>query len=216
MLGDAFNRRKKLGSDLEKWTQRLSQSGAERRYYRTKDIEGGQAFEPEAGSDRSTPRHYTIEECRQAIAEILAEDQSLALRISRTNQAALATIVDLDGSERELTIPELLVLKSDVIPKLEAAARAIPTRADGVNVIEENEDFVRHRTLKKIEKKKQTLSDKGMKVEEVETIGWDVTEVVDYGIAKRDAWNEVDRIQDFAQRIKQAINKANKTELISA
>jgi len=214
MLGDAFNRRKKLGADLEKWTQRLSQSGTERRLFRTKAIEGKGAFEPEAGSDRFSPRHYTIDECREAIRQILAEDQELALRISLTNQQARATVTDLDGSERSLTVPELLVLKGDVIPKLEAVARAVPTRSDGVNIIEELGDSIRYRAVKKLEKKKQTVSDKGMKVEEVETIGWDVTEVTDFGIAKREAWNEVDRIQDFAQRVKQAINQANKTELV--
>jgi hypothetical protein len=84
-----------------------------------------------------------VQECRDKIAAILAEDEQLALRISRTNQQARAEIEDLDGRVRVLSIPELLVLKDDTIPKLEQAARAVPLRADDV-------------------------SDKGLKVEEIE------------------------------------------------
>lgn len=213
-LGDAFNRRKKLGADLETWIHRLSQAGAERRVFRTRAIEGDKAFEPEPGSEKRSHRHYTITECRERIEQILDEDRQLAMRISLTNQRAVSKVVDLSGTERALTVPELLVLKGDLIPKLEQAARAVPTRADGVNVIEQGDSFIRHRTVKKVEKTKQTMSDKGIKVEEVETIGYDVVETTDYGIPLRESWNEIDRIQDFAQRVKQAINQANKTELV--
>jgi hypothetical protein len=34
-LGDAFNRRKKLGADLQSWIARLGLAGTERRTYRT-------------------------------------------------------------------------------------------------------------------------------------------------------------------------------------
>lgn len=215
MLGDAFNRRKKLGADLTKWMNRLSQAGSDRRHYRTKTLEGDGAFAPEPGTEKVTTRHYTIDECRQRIDEILREDRSLALRISLTNQVAKATIEDLDGVSRELTVPELLVLKSDIIPKLEAVARAVPTRPDDLHVVEEGDGFVRHRAIKKVQKKKETLTEKGHKVEETETVGYDVTELTDYGVPRRDAWNEIDRIQDFAERVKQAINQANKTELVA-
>lgn len=213
-LGDGFNRRKKLAADLETFTNRLSQSGVERRVFRTRAIEGKAAFEPEPGSEKRSHRHYTIEECRERIAAILEEDRRLAMQISLTNQRARSKVINLEGVEIELSVPELLVFKNDLIPKLEQAARAVPTRADGVNIIEQGEGFTRHRTVKKVEKKKQTMSDKGIKVEEVETIGYDVVETTDYGIALRDCWNEVDRIQDFAQRVKQAINQANKAELV--
>ena len=36
----------------------------------------------------------------------------------------------------------------------------------------------------------------------------------DYGLPTRDVWNEIDRVQEFLQRVKQAINRANKTELV--
>ena len=213
-LGDGFNRRKKLAADLETWINRLTAAGRTRRTFRTKDIEGSKAFEPEPGSEKITTRHYTIEECRERIEEALAEDRELAMRISLTNQRAKAPLEELDGSVRELSIPELLVLKSDIIPKLERAARAIPTLADNVNVVESTDEHVRHRTISKVERKKETMSDKGMKVEEIEIIGYDVVETTDYGVVAREAWNEIDKIQDYAQRVKHAINRANKTELI--
>lgn len=156
-LSDAFNRRKKLAADLQSWIQRLAQAGVERREYRTKAIEGDGAFTPEPGSEKSTQRHYTIEECKTRIEELLREDRELALRISLTNQRAKAQVEDLDGTVREMTVPELLVLKNEIIPKLEQIARATPTRADGVNVFEQGEGFIKHRTVKKVERKKETL-----------------------------------------------------------
>jgi hypothetical protein len=39
-LGDAFNRRKKLAADLQNWINRLGLAGAERRSYRTAELEG--------------------------------------------------------------------------------------------------------------------------------------------------------------------------------
>lgn len=213
-LGDAFNRRKKLSADLAAWTNRLKSSGVTRRTFRTKAIEGTAAFSPEPGSEKSTMRHYTVEECRAKIREILGEDLILALRISLTNQAAKAEVEDLDGRSRTYTIPELLVLKDSIIPKLEEAARAVPLRADGVNVMDSGDNHVRYRTVTKVERKKETFSDKGLKAEEMETLGYDVVEVTDFGLPSREMWNEIDRVQEFLQRVKQAINRANKTELV--
>jgi hypothetical protein len=213
-LGDAFNRRKKLEADLQSWIQRLSQAGQDRREYRARAIEGDGAFVPEPGSEKASTRHYTIGECQEKIKALLAEDQDLALRISLTNQRARARVVDLDGQERDLTVPELLVLRNEIIPKREQVARATPVRAEGVNVVSQDEASIRYRTIKKIERKKETLTEKGLKVEEVVTEGYDVVEVTDYGFPRRQMWDEVDRIQEFAERVKQAINEANKTELV--
>lgn len=213
-LGDAFNRRKKLASDLAAWTNRLKSSGVTRRTYRAKAIEGAAAFQPEPGSEKVTTRHYTVDECRARIREILAEDQELALRISLTNQIAKAEVEDLAGNVRTYSIPELLVLKDSIIPKLEEAARAVPLRADGVNVMDTGGDHIRYRTVTKVERKKETFSDKGLKAEEMETLGYDVVEVTDYGLPSREIWNEIDRIQEFLQRVKQAINRSNKTDLV--
>jgi hypothetical protein len=193
---------------------RLQHSGATRRTYRARDIEGSSAFQPEPGSEKTTSRNYTVEECRQKIREIIDEDRTLALRISVTNQRARAEVVDLEGRTREHTIPELLVLKDDIIPKLEQAARAVPLRADGVNVLETGAGFVRHRAVTKVERKKETFSDKGLKAEELVTLGYDVVETTDYGLPSREVYNEIDRIQEYLQRVKQAINRANKSELV--
>jgi hypothetical protein len=213
-LGDAFNRRKKLNADLQTWTGRLSLAGAERRTYRTSVLEGDNAYRPDPGTEKASTRQYTLQECRDKIAEILEEDERLALRISRTNQQARAEIVDLSGRTRVLSIPELLVLKDDAIPKLEQAARAVPLLADDVSVYEAGDAWVRYRQVKKIERKKETFSDKGLKVEEIELLGYDVVEVTDYGVPRREQWDAIDRIGEFAQRVKQAINQANKTDLV--
>lgn len=212
-LGDAFNRRKKLAADLQSWINRLGMAGKERRSYRTTRLEGEGAYAPEPGTEKETRRDYTVEECRERIAQILAEDERLALRISRTNQLARAEIEDLDGRTRVLSIPELLVLKDDVIPKLEQAARAVPLRADDVGVYEDGPDWIRYRTVKKVERKRESFSDKGLKTEEMELVGYDVAEFTDYGVERRVQWDEIDRIADFGQRVKQAINQANKTDL---
>jgi hypothetical protein len=214
-LGDAFNRRKKLATDLAAWIGRLQSAGAVRRSYRTSAIEGASAFVPFAGSEKSSTRHYTVEEARARIDEIIAEDRSLALRISVTNQRAMTEVCDLDGTVRKYTVPELLVIKDDIIPKLEQALRAVPVRADNVSVFETLPGAVKHRTVTKVERKRETFSDKGLKAEEMELLGYDVVEVTDYGLASRDMWNAIDRVQEYQQRVKQAINRANKTELVT-
>jgi hypothetical protein len=213
-LGDGFNRRKKLAGDLASWTNRLKASGHTKRTFRCKTIDGKDAFTPEPGSEKTTSRHYTVEECRDKIRELIDEDRILALRISLTNQSAKAEVEDLNGKVRTYSVPELLVLKDSIIPKMEEAARAVPLRTDGVNVMDAGDNHVRYRQVNKVERKKETFSDKGLKAEEMETLGYDVTEVTDYGLPSREVWNEIDRIQEFLQRVKQAINRANKTELV--
>jgi hypothetical protein len=213
-LGDAFNRRKKLAADLQNWINRLGLAGAERRSYRTAVLEGDGAYQPEPGTEKVSTRQYTVQECRERIAAILEEDQELALRISRTNQQARAEIEDLSGRLRVLSIPELLVLKGDTIPKLEQAARAVPLRADDVGVYDSGADWARYRLVKKVERKRESFSDKGLKVEETELLGHDVVEITDYGVARREQWDAIDQIGEFAQRVKQAINQANKAELV--
>jgi hypothetical protein len=214
-LGDAFNRRKKLAADLAAWIGRLQSAGAIRRSYRTRAIEGATAFTPDPGSEKTSTRHYTVEEARAKIDEILAEDRALALRISVTNQRARTEIEDLDGVVRSYTVPELLVIKDDVIPKMEQALRAVPVRADNVSVFDVAPGAVKHRTVTKVERKRETFSDKGLKAEEMELLGYDVVEVTDFGLASRDMWNAIDRVQEYQQRVKQAINRANKTELVT-
>ena len=45
-------------------------------------------------------------------------------------------------------------------------------------------------------------------------LGYDVVEVTDYGVPRREQWDAIDRIGEFAQQVKQAINQANKTDLV--
>jgi len=213
-LGDAFNRRKKLAADYATWVGRLQAAGNTRRTFRTATVEGTDAFIPFEGTEKLTTRHYTVDEARAKLAEIMVEDRSLALRISLTNQQARAEVEDLDGNVRSYTVPELLVLKSDIIPKLEQAARAVPLRLDNVSTYESGTDFVKHRAVTKVERKKETFNDKGLKAEEMELLGFDVVETTDYGLPTRSMYNEIDRVQEFLQRVKQAINRANKTELV--
>lgn len=214
-LGDAFNRRKKLAADLAAWTGRLTSAGAVRRSFRTRAVEGDGAFSPEPGTEKQSTRHYTVDEARLRIADIIEEDRSLALRISLTNQQARAEIEDLDGVTRAYSIPELLVIKDDIIPKLEASLRAVPVRADNIAPYEATDDAVKYRTVAKVERKRETMSDKGLKAEEMVLIGFDVVEVTDFGLPSRAMWNEIDRVQEYQQRVKQAINRANKTELVT-
>jgi hypothetical protein len=68
-------------------------------------------------------------------------------------------------------VQECRVLKDDAIPKLEQAARAVPLRADDVSIYDSGDDWVRYRRVKKVERKKESFSDKGLKVEEVELLG---------------------------------------------
>ena len=93
-------------------------------------------------------------------ARILVNWEPSTAWISRTNQQARAEIEDLGGRVRVLSIPELLVLKGDAIPKLEQAARAVPRRADDVGVYDSGEGWVRYRVVKKVERKRETFSDK--------------------------------------------------------
>ena len=69
---------------------------------------------------------------------MIEEDQKLALRISLTNQKAKSRLIDLDGNEVELTIPELLVIKNNIAPKLERATQSIPKLAKGVERVYSN------------------------------------------------------------------------------
>jgi hypothetical protein len=186
---------------LQTWIGRLGLAGAERRTYRTSVLDGDNAYRPDPGTEKASTRQYTVQECRDKIAEILAEDERLALRISRTNQQARAEIVDLSGQPRVLSIPELLVLKDDTIPKLEQAARAVPLRADDVSVYATGDAWVRYRQVKKVERKKESFSDKGLKVEEIELLGYDVVEVTDYGVPRREQWDIIEPFSSWSERV---------------
>jgi len=213
-LGDAFSRRKQIEVELENWTNRLRYAGRTTTSYQTKSIEGGKDFDAIPGSKRVFDRNYTIEECQTKIKEIIEEDKKLALRISLTNQRAKAKMIDLDGEEIELTIPELIVLKNDIAPKLENAAQAIPKLTKNVETIEKTDKYVKWRSIIPLYKKKQSLSEQGHKIEEDIIDYYNVEEIDDYGIEEREVFDKIDKIHAWQHRLKEAINQANKTELV--
>ena len=213
-LGDAFSRRKQIESELQNWTNRLKLAGTDTKRYETKAIDGADKFKPIPGTNKDYERNYTIEECRKKIEELIKEDRDLAMRISVTNQSAKAKIIDLEGTEKELSIPQLLVLKNDIAPKIEAAAQAIPKLATGVEILEKGDKFIKWQVITPIYKKKQSLSEQGHKIEEEYIDLYKVQEIVDYGKPQREVFDEIDRIHEWQHRLKEAINQANKTELI--
>lgn len=213
-LSDGFSRRKQISAELDTWINRLSLAGKTSVRYNTKEIEGENAYKPIAGSKKEYDRSYTIEECNEKIQELIEEDKQLALRISLTNQVAKAPIIDLDGEQKELTVPELLVLKNDIAPKLERAAQSIPRQAKGVEVTEKGPDFIKWRTIYPSYKTKQSLSEKGHKIEEEYIDQYNIDEVVDYGYNERDVFDRIDKIHAWQHRLKEALNQANKTELL--
>ena len=91
----------------------------------------------------------------------------------------------------------------------------MPVRADNISVYETGTDFVKHRSVTKVERKRETFSDKGLKAEEMVLLGFDVVEVTDFGLPTREMWNAIDRVQEYQTRVKQAITRANKTELVT-
>lgn len=214
-LGDGFSRRKQIETEIKTWVSRLNLAGMDTVNYQTKKIDGEDKFKPVPGTKKDYLRNYTIEECRKKIDDLIKEDQKLAIRISITNQKAKAKIIDLDGTEKELTIPELLVLKNDIAPKLERAAQSIPKLKKGVELMEKAEKAVKWRLVTPKYKIKQSLSEQGHKIENEYIDYYDVQENTDYGVPERDVFDEIDKIHAWQHRLKVAINEANKTELIS-
>ncbi|MBD3255690.1 MAG: hypothetical protein GF383_11405 [Candidatus Lokiarchaeota archaeon] len=214
-LGDAFSRRKQIESQLENWFNRLSLAGRDTIQFQTKNIEGSDQFKPIPGSTKEYQRTYTIEECREKIDKLIEEDKNLALQISLTNQIAKAKMIDLNGTEKELTIPELLVLKNNIAPKIEQAARSIPKVSKGVDIVEQTDKYIKWRSIYPTYKKKQSLSEQGHKIEEEYVDYYQVEEITDYGLPEREIFDEIDKIHAWQHRLKEAINQANKTELVN-
>lgn len=213
-LGDAFSRRKQIESELENWINRLRYTGRTSVSYQTKAIEGAEKFIPIPGSKKEFNRSYTIEECQAKIKELLEEDKKLAMRISITNQQAKASMIDLEGKEVELTVPELIVLKNNIAPKLENAAQAIPKLSKGVEIMEKTDKYTKWRTIYPYYKTKQSLSEQGHKIEEEYVDYYSVEEITDFGVDERVVFDEIDKIHAWQHRLKEAINQANKTELL--
>lgn len=212
-LGDAFSRRKQIDADINTWMSRLKLAGTESTRYTTKAIEGTTKFEPIPGSIKSFTRTYTIQECINALEKLIEEDKVLAIRISMTNQVAKAKLIDLNGTEKEYSIPELLVLKNDIAPKLEDLKRAIPVRVQGVDILEEKPDSIKYRIITETKKSVQEMGEKGQVITNTITDYFTVEERLDYGFNQRIVYDEIDKIHDWLVRLKEAINQANRTPL---
>jgi hypothetical protein len=215
-LGDAFARRKQLDAEITTWINRLSLAGRNTQQYKTKSTNKSEkdAYSPIPGTQKEYIRNYTIEECQEKIQAFLKEDLELALRISLTNQKAKGKFIDLDGKEKEMTIPELLVYRNDIAPKYERAATAIPRRATGVEITEKGEKSIKWRQITPNWKVKQEMNGKGLKIENTFIEDFFIDEVEDFGHPERKVFDEIDRIHEWMVRIKTAINQANKTELV--
>lgn len=212
-LGDAFSRRKQIESEITTWISRLQIAGTDTKKYTTKQITGNQKFEPIPGSTKTYKRHYEIEECINALEKLIEEDKNLALRISLTNQQAKAKLLDLDGQEKEFTIPELLVLKNDIAPKLENLKRSIPIRAQGVDIIEQSDTSIKYRVISEVKKSVQEMGEKGQVITNNITDYYTVEERTDFGYNQRTVYDEIDNIHTWLVRLKEAINQANRTPL---
>ena len=129
------------------------------------------------------------------------------------NQLEKATLIDLKGSEKEYSVPELLVLKNDIAPKLENLQRSIPIRAQGVDIIEEKTDSIKYRIITETKKSVQQMGEKGQVITNNVTDFFTVEERIDYGFNQRTVYDEIDKIHQWLVRLKEAINQANRTPL---
>jgi len=213
-LGDGFARRKQISADIETWTNRLGLSGKDTTVYQTKSIDPAKIKEIIPGTKKTYIRNYSVEECWKNIQELIEEDKLLARRISITNQTAKAKMLDLDGTEKVLTIPELLVLRNEIAPKLENAARALPKLPTGVEILAQSAKETKWRQIEPTRKISQELSEKGLRIDKEYIDFYTISEISDYGKPEREVFDEIDKIHKWLERIKNAINEANKTELV--
>jgi len=213
-LGDGFSKRKELQSEFMTWINRLRLSGMETTTYRVEDI-NDKEDKALPGSLKKFTRIYSVEECLEKLKQILKEDRELALRISLTNQQAKATMIDLEGKEVELTIPELIVLKNEISPKLEEIERNIPTRAKGVEILEDDDDHIKWREIQVVKEKEREITDKGFQRDIIKIKGYNMKEYMDYGYTERSLCDRTDAIRAWQTRLKEAINEANKTPLVN-
>lgn len=213
-LGDGFARRKQISADIETWTGRLGLAGRDTTVYQTKSIDPAKIRDIIPGTKKTFIRNYSVEECWKNIQDLIEEDKNLARRISLTNQSAKAKLKDLDGTEKILTIPELLVLRNEIAPKLENAARALPKLPTGVEIISQTAHETNWRQIVPTVKISQELSEKGLRIDKEYIDFYTITENTDYGKPEREVFDEIDKIHSWLERIKNAINEANKTDLI--
>lgn len=213
-LGDAFTRRKALENEIVTWQRRLQLAGCNEIRYDAKDS-SAEPTEAIDGTKREFNRSYSIKECLDKIKELIESDKELTIRISKTNQIAKAKMLDLDDNEVELTIPELIVLKNDILPKILETESYIPTAKEGMEVIKKEPNYSILREIHSNVKRTREINKDGFQIEKEETVSYSIRRIEDFGYNQRDVNDRLDKIHAWEQRLKEAINQANKTILIN-
>lgn len=214
-LGDGFSRRKQIQSEFDVWLNRLSLAGREETHFSTKEL-GDSEENAVVGSLRKFGRNFSIEECLSKLDDLLEEDKTLAKRISLTNQQARAVVMNIEGNKLlTLTIPELIVLKNDITPKLNEIEEHIPQQTAGKEVLETKDKYIKWREIKTIISRTRKVSKEGFQMDVDVLKGYNVKEIVDYGYNERELLDRKDKLREWEGRLKKGINEANKTILIN-
>lgn len=218
-LGDGFTRRKQIQNDINKWLSRLRYAGREEIHYSVvdkSDIDISDNAIP--GTVKEFKRAYSISECIEKIENLIEEDKILAKRISLTNQRAGAVMINLKGEEETLTIPELIILKNEIAPKILQLVSDIPTKQDDLHSLEDVEDRgdkgVVWRKVNPITSRTRIMTDNNMYQDVDKIVQYNIKRVNDFGYSNRQIYDKEDKVNDWIHRIKEAINQANKTKLI--
>lgn len=206
-LSDAFTRRKEIQEEISLWTDRLNNAGINRKVYLLdadkKEIELVESFY----------REYTIEECLQSLQALMQEDKNLAIRISKTNAKVEVELEDFDGQVRRVSIAELLILKDSIIPNMQKIVSSKPIANSGKEG-KKLEGYVEYETIHPRMSNVEDVKE-GVKFTKSVLQGYTKTVIEDFGISQRQKYDEQDKINHFARRVKKALNEANKAELLA-
>ncbi len=206
-LSDAFTRRKEIQEEISLWTNRLECSGINKKIYLL------DAEKKEIALKEATYREYTIEECLQALHNLMEEDKNLAIRISKTNARVEVELEDFDGNIRKVSIAELLILKESIIPNMQKIVQCKPV-ADLGKEVKKLQGYIEYESIHPIVKQVDDVKE-GVKITKQVIECYTKTVVEDFGITRRQQYDEQDKINHFARRVKKALNEANKAELVS-
>ena len=212
-LGDGFTRRKQIENEINTWLNRMGLSGRNDINYITESADLSED-KIVIGTKRVHNRTFTTIECINKVKSLIEADKKMALRISLTNQTAKARMQDLEGNEVTLTIPELIVLKNEIAPKLKQMYATIPQQDMDNEIIEVKDDHIIWRVASANILRKKIINDKGFQEDISKISNYSVRIVEDYGRSARDIYEEKDKISAWEHRLKEAINQANKTPLI--
>ncbi|NUM36983.1 MAG: hypothetical protein HUU50_20780 [Candidatus Brocadiae bacterium] len=206
-LSDAFTRRKEIQEEISLWTNRLEVSGCNRKVYLL-DTE-----KKEVALKEANYREYTIEECLQSLHNLMQEDKNLAIRISKTNARVEVELEDFDGQIRKVSIAELLILKESIIPNMQKIVQCKPV-ADLGKEVKKMQGYIEYESIQPSVKQIEDVKE-GVKITKQVIEGYTKVVVEDFGISQRQKYDEQDKINHFARRVKKALNEANKAELVA-